>query len=121
MSDTLDVSSGVITVTPDGVDPVDSADMTPVTASTTDTGEANAAALDLGTHCRHVDVFFDVTASATVTIKVSNDGATWRTFHEEALDDYATDVLQFETSHRPCRARCDANLETLDLSVKGAE
>lgn len=106
-------SSGVL------VDPVDASDLSQISASTATAGSSNAAVLDLGAHRKDADIFYDVSGSATVTIEVSTDNATWRPLHSESLSAAGTDILQFETSYRYIRTYADANLNTLEVVSKG--
>lgn len=94
-------------------------DTGPVTATTTATGASNAASLDLGTYRKDVDLFYDLSGSATVTIDVSTDNATWRTFQTIDQSSASADVAQISTAYRYVRAYADANLNTLEMSSKG--
>ncbi|WIV67555.1 hypothetical protein [Natrialbaceae archaeon AArc-T1-2] len=107
-------SSGVL------VDPLDADDMTPVSSMTSMVGKADAASIDLGPHRKDVDVYYDVTGAATVTIEVSADGDTWRELREISTDDAETSVVSVSTSYQHVRAYADENLETIEIASKGS-
>ena len=101
------------------IDPLTRGDHWPIDDQTTSVGASNAAQLALGPHRKAVDVFYDVSGAATVSLEVSTDGATWRQLHAEALDAAGSDILQFETAYQYIRAYADQNLNTLEIASKG--
>jgi len=119
-----------ITVTEDG--PVDIADRDgrdlgdvqvkdtgPITDITSSTGSGNAAQLDLGRSRKDVDIFYDVSGAATVTIEVSKNASDWRAFSTDSPGSATTELVQIDTSYRYVRVYADSNLNTIELSSKG--
>lgn len=94
--------------------------VSPIDNGTTTAGSANAADLDLGSHRKDVDVFYDLSGAATVTIEVSTDDTNWRQFEQFTTSGAESDVLQFSTAFRYVRVYADANLTRIEMSSKGA-
>jgi hypothetical protein len=88
-----------------------------ITDTTTATGSGSAAELQLGNRRSAFDVAYSLTGSATVTVEVSSDGATWRT--HTVKDDDTDGTLTEDTAFEYVRAYADANLNAIELSAKG--
>lgn len=90
-----------------------------ITDTTTSTGSGSAAQLDLGDNRKDVDVFYDTSGSATVTIEVSKNASDWRQFNAENPTSAKKELIQMDTSYRHVRAYADQNLNRIELSSKG--
>ncbi|WP_459194710.1 hypothetical protein [Halosimplex sp. J119] len=101
------------------VDPLDQGDAEVVTATDSGTGSGNAAELDLGALRSAFDVFVDTTGSATLTVQVSTDGQTWRTFETINYSSDTEMIEQFETSYQHVRAYLDQARNVVEMSAKG--
>jgi hypothetical protein len=88
-----------------------------LTDQTTGTGSANAASLQLGADRTAFDVAYDLNGAATITIEVSSDGATWRTF--KTVDDDGAATITEDTAFDHVRAYADANVNAIEMSAKG--
>jgi hypothetical protein len=133
ISDTVDISDDqsreigkarVMDSTGTLVDPLDSADLplnvdtVPTAASTNDTGSNNAASIDAA-GLSELEVLYDTTGSATITVEVSQDSTNW---YERATFSPSSAVNLAE--HLPIgiryvRAYADSNLNELEISAKG--
>lgn len=105
----FDVSASTVDVDPDP---------SILTASTSNTGSSNAAEIQLGKKRVAFDVAYDLSGSATITVEVSSDGTTWRTF--QTVNSSGTNsTLTEDTAFEYVRAYADQNLNTLEMSSKG--
>jgi hypothetical protein len=98
---------------------VNDTDKTIITDTTTSTGSASAAQLDLGDNRKDVDIHYDLSGAGTVTIEVSKNNSDWRAFSSESPTSAEADVLQIDTSYRYVRVYADQNLNLIELSSKG--
>jgi len=95
-------------------------DAAPISDSTSATGSGSAAMLDLGALRKDVDLYYDTSGAAKITIEVRQDGGTWRQFQTISPSAAETDVAQIDTAYEQVRAYIDANVNTLELVSKGA-
>jgi hypothetical protein len=143
LSEPLDVSDATVTVTDDGNlnisgtvtiqegSPLDvsaatvTTDFTarePITVIDSGTGAANAAQLDLGTEGGRVpvDIAYDTTGSADLTVEVSSDGSNWHELEGTPAPSSAVNlVYQTDTAFRYVRAYLDQNRTEVEISAKG--
>lgn len=100
------------------IDPIDSADSEPITATTSSAGEANAAQLQLGNLRTYVDVAYDLSGVADIVVEGSTDGADWWELDRQS-DDSARGVIPGDTAFEYVRAYATANLNEIEMSSKG--
>jgi len=101
------------------IDPVNQSDTVPVTAVDSGIGSGNAASVDLGSLRSDVDIHVDTSGDATLTVEVSKDGGTWRTFEELSYTGASEGMEQFTTTYKHMRAYLDQNRNLVEISAKG--
>jgi len=104
-------SSGVL------IDPLALRDVEPVTDSTTTADED--ISLTLGAYRKAVDLFVDVSGTATLTVEARKDGGTWRELDTVDYPGETNEIEQYETAFSELRASVDQNLTQLEGSSKG--
>lgn len=128
LSEPLDVSDATVTVTDDGAFNIGgtvTTDLTargPLTATDSGTGSASAAQLDLGTEGGRVpvDVAYDTSGSADLTVEVSSDGSNWHEIDGTPSPTAAENfVFQTDTAFRYVRAYLNQNRNEVEISAKG--
>lgn len=87
----------------------------PITDQTTTTGASNAAELQLGQRSQ-VDVAYDLSATATVTVEASSDGSTWRQREQISTDGEGTILINCAFEY--VRAYADSNLNSIEIGAK---
>lgn len=93
-------------------------DTSPTSSSTTATGAGSAAQIDAG-GLSEVEVLYDTSGAATITVETSTDGNNW---YERATfsPGGATQTAQLVTTGaRYVRAYIDSNVNRLEVSAKG--
>lgn len=88
-------------------------------ASTSSTGSANAAEIDLGRVSTKVDVFVDTSGDATLTVEVSTDGSTWRQADTNSYTGASSDLRQYDFAYKHVRAHLNQNINTVEVAGRG--
>lgn len=107
----LDVSAATVTVSDSG--------SSTATAAAAGTGSANAAEINVPNGRSSVEVMYDTSGAAVVTVETSTDGVTWysrTSFSPSSATNSATSIT---TGADYVRAHIDANLNSLEISAKG--
>jgi len=92
-----------------------------VSDSSTTTGTVGAVSLETGKLRSDVDLWIDVSGSATLTVEVSTTGDFDGEEHEVLTEgfDTETDLRQFDFAYPYVRAYVDANLNELEIVASG--
>lgn len=111
------------------IDPFVSTDADQVSDSTSASGSANAASVDLGDVRESIDVFYDVAADTDgIVLEVSTDNATWRELTRVAASDLPAGgeaaFIQAETAYQYARAYAggsfaDADVNAVEIVTRG--
>lgn len=101
------------------IDPLQQGDATPSTATDSGTGSSNAAKLDLGDLRTNVDIHVDTSGDATLTVEVSKDNSTWRTFDTVSYSGASQEIEQYDTAYQHIRAHLNQNRTLVEMSAKG--
>lgn len=94
------------------------ADTTPTTAATTSAGEANAAQLDTA-GLSEVEVLYDTSGAATVTVETSTDGNDWYQRTQYSPGSAVSAAERLTTGARYVRVFIDTNVNQVEVSSKG--
>lgn len=97
------------------VDPLDAGDMGPFHDRVT--AVATYATVNPGAYGSTATIVADTTGAATLTVEVSNDGATWDAYTVDIAD--AGGAREEVAGYAYVRAQVDANLNGLQISAKG--
>lgn len=101
------------------VDPLDDAEMQPVSASTSLAGASNAAAIDAGAYRTTVTASYDLSGAADVSVEVSADNVTWLPYATVSESAAATGSVDVSTGFRYVRAYASASVNTVAIGGKG--
>lgn len=101
------------------IDPFDESQLGPKTSTTTGTGSANAASVDLGQYIRHFSINFDSSGSSSLTVEVSTDNSSWRSFDSQSFSSANQDIYEYNTAFRYVRAYVDQNINRVEISARG--
>lgn len=96
-------------------------DSEPITDITTSSGSSNAASLDLGDVRKDLDIYVDTSGAATLTVEVSKDDSTWRTFDTVDYGSDTESMEQYDIAYQYVRAYLDTATNTVEMSSKGVD
>jgi len=99
------------------IDPLAVQEASEVTASTS-TATTNIS-LSLGAFRKAVDIFADVSGSATLTVEVRKSGGSWRTADTQDYSSATTELEQYSFAYPEVRASIDQNLTELEAVGRG--
>jgi len=90
------------------------------TATTQQSGSANAATLSLGTYRRNVDILVDGSGSNwTVTVEHKDGFGNWIQHSQFTRENSDNDTLQIDTMSEEVRAYYDTDVNALTIHSKG--